>query len=168
MSVCTNTLFKSPAGQQAPSPGAPGSAAAALCWEGGRAQQGEAWGLFPPSARVFPKPSQGFQSLPNHSALCKAGSGGSQVFGGLLCAGRSCWVQAQQVLGAGVVLTPHSQGGLGLDKAQGTCRDELISSLALQGPLVTGCFSASNPAPCPSCSGGPGSQDSFGTRPGCE
>lgn len=50
-------------------------------------------GAVPPLSRVFPKPFQGFKSSPNHSALWKAGSGGSQVFRGLLSAGRSWWEQ---------------------------------------------------------------------------
>lgn len=45
------------------------------------------------------------------------------------------------------MLTLHSRGKI-VDKAQGICRDELISSLGLQVSLVTGRFSASVPAPC--------------------
>lgn len=128
LSVCTNTLFKSPAGQQAPSPGAPGPGPCWL-WEGGsasvcRAQQGEAWGLFHPSAGIFPKPFQGFKSLPNHSALRKAGSGGSQVLGGLP-SGPKC---RQVLVGAGTAGAeagvcadpPFPRGGLGLMKPRGS------------------------------------------------
>lgn len=72
---------------------------------------------------------------------------------------------------------PFPRRGFRLDKAQGICRDELISShisLVLQVSLVTGRFSASIAVPCLSWFpahpglGCPGSQDSFGTGAGCE
>lgn len=79
---------------------------------------------------------------------------------------------------AGVCAGPaFPRRGFRLDKAQGICRDELISShisLVLQVSLVTGCFSASIAVPCLSWFpahpglGCPGSQDSFGTGAGCE